>query len=273
MYINKYTKACKNSKNLNASQTCPRVKKQKRTFWRRIISIVTSVRGLKYLAGARRDFPRRAIGEAWPCESVRDRALQTLSRSSAPGVHGSDAKTVTCLPLAPRSRLTDVVVIYTSSSPALVVAVIKTRPLPRDGGKWRETTDRGERNEGMKRWEGRVVKTHLPSCPFLSPSAPSLSHCIAQPLRNIPLPLYLSTRRETDIFAGWYPRKNSSEHHVVPCKRHVLPLKVFLLALYPPSMCMPWYIYLDVRKSTYTWGIIQDILVPLRYNAKGGKEF
>jgi len=131
-HINKYTKI----------KTCvmmrPRIKEQKRNLYfcpRRIISIiarqlVTLARGLKSSWGT--PIPRRAIGATRGVAArigQRSRSVQTPGQHRT-RVHRNDAKTVTSpLHLSSFARLTGVVVVYISSSPALVVAVIKTRPL------------------------------------------------------------------------------------------------------------------------------------------------
>lgn len=203
----------------------PRIKEQKRNLYfcpRRIISIiarqlVTLARGLKSSWGT--PIPRRAIGAT---RGVAARIGQRSRSVQAPGqhrtrVHRNDAKTVTSpLHLSFFARLTGVVVVYISSSPALV---IKTRPLR---ASWR----RG--NEGMERWEGRVVKTHLPSCPFLSPSAP-LATAPCNPC-EIYACLFTHLHAEKPTFLQGGAR---NPRHVVPCKICVLPLKSYFLLFTP----------------------------------------
>lgn len=115
-------------------------KSDPRDFCPQIISIVarqlvTPARGLKSSQGT--PIPRRSIGATRGVAArigQRSRSVQTPQpQQHSTGVQRNDAKTVMSpflfISPLPLSRLTGVVVVYISSSPALVVAVIKTRSL------------------------------------------------------------------------------------------------------------------------------------------------
>jgi len=97
------------------------------------------------------------------------------------------------VPLLPRVPLRSfyrcVVAVYIGSSLVLIVAGVKTcpcvtPPLPTRNDR------RGSRGGTRGRWEGRAVKTHLPSCPFPSLGLPLFPFPLASLHRATPADMY-----------------------------------------------------------------------------------
>jgi len=138
------------------------------------------------------------------------------------GPEENDAKTVMSPsppPFSPSrtARLTDVVVVYISSSLGLAV-VVKTRPcLTPPLLSW--LRGRQKWGEGTGRWGGHAVKTHLPSCPLFPPLRLSSATAPRYPCRcDTSLPRYLCSRNRH------FCRMVPEPRHAVPCKIHVLPI-------------------------------------------------
>lgn len=125
----------------------------------------------------------------------------------------------------------------------------KNAPLPHAalagaGNGW------GEKEGVVRRWEGRVVKTHLPSCPFPSqrafPPPPPYNHCIAQPSCRC-APFYPPISAEESTFLQGGTRRTPGI--AVPCKILIL-LGVFIPHPDPFYSCTFWH--LDSLKNRGT---------------------